>query len=412
MIGLAMGAAQGLVEGGIKQIFAGANARRDWEYKQKEMALQQQYALEQMEKQSELNYNQWQKQFDYENDYNDPTKLFSRYAAAGVNPAAVLGSSGVSVQGTMSGGSVPMASGGVPHASGGYGSGPNISAVDPVAYSQQQMNQSATDRNAAAAELDRAQAQDIQNKMQPKQYYADMAELNKQITENNVSDSKAVASMNTALASIYQADAEYADLAATYKFQDYVAQYSKHVEEYNQIRKYNIEFMDRVLGAQITLDVARAFQAQQAGELASTENQISNVRLSDLRNWFDVNWETDIPVNEIDAKGKPTGKTIMMKGKDIQAQLLGLAATHADQETASRWFSTRSQKNAFGYELANTALRGAMSIAGSYLGARSIGAAISTTGSERSITERFDARGNYVGGTLVRRESLSERSRK
>lgn len=402
MLGLVAGAAQGLVQGGIDQIFAGANARRDWQYKQKEMALQQQYALEQMEKQSELSYNQWQKQFDYENSYNDPSQVLSRYSVAGVNPAAVLGSSGVAVQGTMSGGSAPSPAGGMPHASGGYGSGPYGGKVDPVAYSQAQMNKSATDRNAAAAELDRAQAQDIQNKMQPKEYYADIAELNKQITENQVSDSKAVAKMNSALATLYQSDAEFAELSSTYKFQDLVAQYSRHVEEYNQIRKYNVQFMDRVLGAQITLDLARAYQAQESGDLASAETEVSQLRLSDMRNWFEVNWETKIPVPQVDSKGKPTGKSVELTGREIQAYLLGLDVTHGNQESASRWFSTRSEKNAFGYQLVNTVVHGAMGIAGAATLGK-VGASTmrtynqsSTYDSQGRTVKRYDSKGNLL----------------
>ena len=96
-----------LLTGGIGQIFAGANARRQWRYRQKEMALQQKYALEQMSKNAELSYNNWQKQFDYENEYNLPTAVMDRYRQAGINPAAVLGSSGVGVSATMSGGSAP-----------------------------------------------------------------------------------------------------------------------------------------------------------------------------------------------------------------------------------------------------------------------------------------------------------------
>ena len=76
--------------------------RKQWRYQQKQMNLQQQYALEQLSKQAELNYQNWQKQFDYENQYNDPSKVFERYLKAGVTPAAVLGSSGVGVSATMS----------------------------------------------------------------------------------------------------------------------------------------------------------------------------------------------------------------------------------------------------------------------------------------------------------------------
>lgn len=85
------------------QLFGGWNARRQWKYAKKQMALQQQYQLEQMQKSYELQ----QSMFDYENAYNEPTKVFERYRAAGINPSAVLGSSGASMSATMSPSSGP-----------------------------------------------------------------------------------------------------------------------------------------------------------------------------------------------------------------------------------------------------------------------------------------------------------------
>ena len=101
MLGAAGIAAGGQVASGLFK----PSLKRQWKYQQKQMKLQQQYALEQMQKQGEINYANWQKQFDYENAYNDPTKVFDRYLKAGITPAAVLGSSGVGVNATMSGGS-------------------------------------------------------------------------------------------------------------------------------------------------------------------------------------------------------------------------------------------------------------------------------------------------------------------
>lgn len=396
-----MGAAQGLVQGGIDQIFAGANARRDWKYKQMEMALQQRYALEQMEKQSELAYSQWQKQFDYENDYNDPTNLMARYVAAGINPSAVLGSSGVSVQGTMSGGSASAPSGGMPRA-GNINQSSNIQ-IDPTQLAQIEAAKSASNRNDAAAKLDNANAQLILNQTQSKEYYDSMAELNRQITEANVDDAKAVADMNRALADIYSADAKYADLMSTYKFQDFVAQYGIHKEQYDQLRKYNVEYMDRVLGAQLILDLARAWESFNSGEVLSVESDIGKVRLNDLRNWFDVNWNTEIPVPIVNDKGKPTGQTKKLTGKEIHAYLLGLDVTHGNQETAGAWFRTRSEKNALGYSMLKAVIYGAAGIGASYAGGRGLSktSSNSMSGSSSSRTvERYDARGNLIGYTI------------
>lgn len=150
----------GLISGALGQLFAGMNARRQWKYTQKQMALQQKYALEQMQKQAEYEYGNWQKQFDYENEYNDPSKVFERYRAAGVTPAGVLGSSGVGVNATMSGGSVGSVGASGP--SGGLPS-PGSGSLDMTALGQNMANQSVVDRNNAAAQRDRAEANQIEN---------------------------------------------------------------------------------------------------------------------------------------------------------------------------------------------------------------------------------------------------------
>ena len=75
-------------------LFGGISARRNWKYKQKEMALQQQYALEQMSKSAEFQLAHDKQMFDYQNAYNDPSAVLARNMAAGLNPAAVLGQSG------------------------------------------------------------------------------------------------------------------------------------------------------------------------------------------------------------------------------------------------------------------------------------------------------------------------------
>jgi len=158
--GAATTGSSGLISGAVGQLFAGMNARRQWKYTQKQMALQQKYALEQMQKQAEYEYGNWQKQFDYENEYNDPSKIFERYRAAGVTPAGVLGSSGVGVNATMSGGSGGSIGANGP--SGGFPS-PGSGPLDMTALGQNMANQSVVDRNNAAAQRDRAEAKNIEN---------------------------------------------------------------------------------------------------------------------------------------------------------------------------------------------------------------------------------------------------------
>jgi len=387
----------GLINGFLGQLFGGMNARRQWRFQQKQMKLQQQYALEQMQKQSELSYANWQKQFDYENAYNDPSKVFDRYLKAGVTPAAVLGSSGVGVNATMSGGSASM-----PSASGPSGGSPvapgAFSPGDPAAIAQNMVARSTVDRNDAASNRDNAEADMLRGNTHTVQWRKDIDELDKQIRTHNVNNAAALADLNRALADIHMADAEYADLMATYKFQDFVAQYAKHVEEAVQIKEFNSKYFDQIYAAQIARDYAAAYSSAATGDLANAEFNIAKVRLSDLREWFRLNWEAEIEVPQVTESGKPTGKTVKMTGRQIHEHLIAMNAANASQGLSAQWFSNRSEKNAFGYSMARTALAGALAISGMAL---TKGAA--TPNSYDETREIYGPSGDRMGATYVRR---------
>lgn len=396
----------GLIDGLLGQLFGGMNARREWRYQKKAMALQQQYALEQMAKSAEYQLTHDKELFDYQNAYNEPAKVFERYAAAGINPAAVLGSSGVGVSAT-----VPTGSGSAPSASGPTGGASPRGLADvssnPLAFAQIEMADANTDRARAAANLDNAEADRVRNQTLSKELYEALARSEKALKDAGVNDSNEQARLKGALADIYAAEAVYADVMATYKMQDYIVRYAKDVETYNYIKKYNDEYLDSILTSSILLNFARAYESSAHGGLLDKESEIANVRLADLRNWFDVNWETPIPVREINEKGKPTGKVITMTGKELHSKLLGLAVEHSDQETAANWFKTRSEKNALGYAMLNAVIHGVAGMASSYIGGRAVGKGLtagtfSNTGSAtttRSI-KRYDSKGNLIGYVL------------
>jgi len=387
----------GLITGALGQLFGGMNARRQWRYQQKQMKLQQQYALEQMQKQSELSYANWQKQFDYENAYNDPTKVFDRYLKAGVTPAAVLGSSGVGVNATMSGGSAPMPSasgpsGGAPVAPGGF------ATADPTAIAQNMLAHSTIDRNDAAANRDNAEAALMRGNTHSADWRKEMDDLEKKSLEHHIDNVSELIRLNRALADIHAADAEYADLMATYKFQDFVAMYSKHVEEANQIKKYNDKYFDSIYAAQIARDYAAAYNSAATGDLATAEFNIAKVRLSDLREWFRLNWEAEIEVPQVTESGKPTGETVKLTGRQIHEHLMSMTAANASQSLSAQWFSNRSEKNAFGYSMARTALAGALAIGGVAL---TKGA--SAPASYEEMRDVYGPYGDQIGGTHTRR---------
>ena len=147
--GMNAASAAGTSAGGGIALFGGISARRNWKYKQKEMALQQQYALEQMSKSAEYQLAHDKQMFDYQNAYNDPSAVLERNLTAGLNPAAVLGQSGVGVSAT-----IPSSSGGAPSGHGpvasGVGGGLTALAGNPSAYADIQLKDAQQERERSA----------------------------------------------------------------------------------------------------------------------------------------------------------------------------------------------------------------------------------------------------------------------
>lgn len=74
---------------GTSALFGGIQARRNWKYKKKEMKLQQQYNLENMQRQFDYQQEAWRR----ENEWNDPRNATARWRLAGISPQAVFGNS-------------------------------------------------------------------------------------------------------------------------------------------------------------------------------------------------------------------------------------------------------------------------------------------------------------------------------
>lgn len=386
-------------------LFGGISAKRQWKYAQKQMALQQQYALEQMAQSAEYQLKHDKSMFDYENAYNDPSKVFERFARAGVNPAAVLGQSGASVGATIGtgSGSAPSASG--PSASGVIGAGAAFNG-NPTAIAQNALLEANKDKAREDARLSRAEAVRIENETQGKDHYKQMADLSRQLLEHNVTDEKAIAAYDEALARIQGSIAQYSDLTATYQFQAVVSEYAKSVEEYRHLKALNdarIPIIDQLVGAELSLMIAQAYAANSRASLDSVLGEQAKVNLADLENWFAVNWQSEISVPEVDSKGKPTGSSRKMTGKEIQEYLLGIGAASAGQTLPGNWFDIRSQKNQFGYSIAKTVIAAAAAAAVT----RGRGSAVPTDFEQ--TTSHADRHGEFVGGTTVRRSYLPRR---
>lgn len=410
--------ATGLITGALGQLFGGMNARRQWRFQQKQMKLQQQYALEQMQKQSELSYANWQKQFDYENAYNDPSKVFDRYLKAGVTPAAVLGSSGVGVNATMSGGSASM-----PSASGPSGStsvSPGVfSAGDPTAVAQNMLAQSTVNRNSAAANLDNAQAKSIDDQNVGKQLYTLMA-------QSRVALDQAAAKHNLAVADVLKVQENIEKNAL---FISDATLLSSIDEKKNQaalvaaeVRRLNIENenLGAVMSAQAFMMKTQAVLNQTLGE--QSREVIESLRLDNLdtanelvRNW-DKRFEVEIPNPQYSAnlrsenpitRGNPGPRSfkISMSLKDFYDKTVINEANASDFLPEQARIALRNAKIDPYVEISKALVGAAASVAGAGIirgGMSRAAGTISAGGSSSSsagssLTTRYDSRGNVVG---------------
>lgn len=384
-------------------LFGGIAARRQWKYQKKQMKLQQQYALEQMAKSAEYQLTHDKEMFDYENAYNDPTKVFERYLKAGVTPAAVLGSSGVGVSAT-----VPTSSGGAPSGGSGPSGGapigvPQAFSGDPLAASRISLADSERERNEAAAARDQAEADKLKGDTHSAEWRKAMDDLDLSIRGKEDLSADVKLDLLLAQRDIEKVNAWLTETTSGYALEEIIARVGTMKEEYANIKGHN-KYLDEYMSTSIAL-----LKAQYA--LTSAQAELQQVSVLDAQKWFQLNWNTKIPVPEVDENGKPTGKTIEMTGEEMQKTLLGLDLASSKQGVAGNWFSNRSAKNALGYAVAKEVIAGAMDITGSYVGAKTI----RNTGSSRSIIEEtrdnYGSEGEYIGGTHVSRREFKGRNR-
>lgn len=426
--GALLGAA-GLSAGG--QVASGLfkpSLKRQWKYQQKQMKLQQQYALEQMQKQGEINYANWQKQFDYENAYNDPSKVFDRYLKAGVTPAAVLGSSGVGVNATMSGGSSGSVgasgpSGGSFDFSSPLPPGVGSSAVSSVLNSMD-VN-STIQRNNAAANRDNAEAENIRsNTFEP--------EFNKARVEASKAVDEALANKEIEAAAALKSERLLNDLNNTLlsltldaRVEEVKALADTAKEELRQLRIQG-SYVDRMIKARVLVLETQGVLNDSLSALASANEEGQRISNLDLANELSRQWEkrfeVEIPNPAYSAnirsknpvqRGNPGPKTfkVTMSLKDFYDK------TEINQSKASEFLPEEARialRNAkldpyleIGKALVGVAgsLGGAALIRGGMTRAMKGYTQANTGGSNNSsYTTTYDSRGNVVGSS--RTESM------
>lgn len=356
------------IGGGIADaLFGGISARRNWKYKQKEMALQQQYALEQMSKSAEFQLAHDKQMFDYQNAYNDPSAVIARNMAAGLNPAAVLGQSGVGVSAT-----IPTSSGGAPSGHGpvASGSGGGLAALsgNPSAYADIQLKDAQQERERSAAALNDAEADWYKSQTLDKDLRERLMKAQAGLAEAGITESTARASLNTAIALSYSIDNELKDAAFGYNLEMIKADLGKAKEEYYQL-KARTGYIDEQIEAELQLLTARALYLKSSSSNQEQLARVNELTADDLENWFDVNWNTVVEIPIIDEKGK-VERTVKMTGKEIRKEYMKLNLQDFQYDMYTNRWELRSEKNRFGYSIVNTAVSGAISAAGHVVGAK------------------------------------------
>lgn len=390
----------GLISGALGQLFGGMNARRQWRFQQKQMALQQKYALEQMQKQSELSYANWQRQFDYENAYNDPSKVFDRYLKAGVTPAAVLGSSGVGVNATMSGGSASM-----PSASGPSGSSPVAPggfSADPTAIAQNMVAQSTVDRNVAAADRDEAEAANLRGNTHTLDWREQMDRFELQIAEHNIKDARELANLREAQAQIGAIDAYIASITQGYKMSSIMAMAGILEEKYQNIRLTNDWFAPQA-GAALAVAWSSAIANVSAAAESESRIKLNAQELKDLQNWYELNWEKEVPVQIRNDKGEVV-ETKTMKVAETTAILKSAAAEAAQLETGNARWDLRNSRLRLAHDVIRSFATAAGIAGASYVGRKAAGPA-GPEGYEE-LRETYGPMGTQTGSTYTRRSYL------
>lgn len=361
------------IGGGIADaLFGGISARRNWKYKQKEMALQQQYALEQMSKSAEFQLAHDKQMFDYQNAYNDPSAVLERNLSAGLNPAAVLGQSGVGVSAT-----IPTSSGGAPSGHGPVASGSagGLTALsgNPSAYADIQLKDAQQERERSAASLNDAEADWYRSQTLDKDLRERLMKAQAGLAEAGITESTSRASLNTAITLSYSIDNELKDAAFGYNLEMIKADLGKAKEEYYQL-KTRTGYVDDQIEAELQLLTARALYLKSSSSNQEQLARVNELTADDLENWFDVNWNTEVEVPIINEKGK-VERTVKMTGKEIRKEYMKLNLQDFQYDMYTNRWELRSEKNRFGYSVVNTAVSGAISAAGHVSGAKILSSA-------------------------------------
>ena len=382
--------------------------RKSWKYTQKAMKLQQQYALEQMQKQYELNMQANKEYFDYQNAYNEPSKVFERFMKAGVNPSAVLGSSGVGVNATMSG--TPSSATGTP-------SGPNadfdwepadLSALASGAASAGQLMiegrraESEVQRNQAAAGRDDAEAGKLRGETHSQEYRKAADELDLLIKDKEARSMDDRHNIDVAQSRILRNNAELSDWTLGGSIDAAIASQQMTIEEAKRSRLLTPVYSD-ILNGQVALQVAQAYYYGSSGHYFSELSQLTALEAQQLAKEIANNWDKKYEVTLPDGHKERWSMQDFMNQTE---QNRTVASFYEPEEARGKAQQSVEWKRR---EIFNAliGILGQGILARGLRGRGQTGTTTTDMGNTYENVRRYNSKGEYIGGTRVTRGQVT-----
>lgn len=393
---------------GASGISAGANLAsglfrpslsKQWRYQKKAMALQQQYALEQMQKQYDLE----RMKFDYTNEYNDPSAMLERYLKAGVNPSAVFGGSSIGAPASSSGsyGASGPSSGSFDFSS--PAGNPNLNLASDMIMAQSA--NSTIERNDAAADRDRAEAEKLRGDTHTQDWRRRYDDLTLKLSENEVDVRKYQSDIARYQSYVAANESFISDATLMAQVDQVKAQTDILIQEANKL-KAEAPFFSRMFEAQAaSLETAAAYNRAMT-RLAGEQATLTHQQYKDLANWFEANWETKQKVDIYDEKGRVV-RSVEMTAGEMSAALQAFGIETAQQDRNLTHWQARSQKNELGYSILKTVLSAGASMATALLFKKVTKAPVppTPTGYDEDRTN-YNGNGEVIGGTTVHKRHV------
>ncbi|WGL31021.1 DNA pilot protein [Dipodfec virus UOA04_Rod_660] len=282
---------------GVNAISQSSTNQSNYKNQLKLMEAQHNYSLAQMERQYELLGKFNKDYFDYQNDYNSPSKIFDRFRAAGISPAAVLGSSGVGVNAVSS--SSPAGAIGNPSgpSSNFHASAPSVgdmgSAIANSIGSAVSVKESGSviDRNSAAAERDRAEARYIAGETHSEDYRSIVDSLDVEARDKHNRSMDDRHDIDVAQSRILRNSAELSDWTLGGSIDAAIASQQITIEEAKRARKLTPKYAE-ILDAQVALQTAQAYFYGSEGNYFSELANLTQLEAYQLSREIQNNWFT------------------------------------------------------------------------------------------------------------------------